>query len=256
MVPPNGMVRVRLLIMQANTGVHELPPSSSYAPDSKDGYTSQALEKAFARHPVARDSTTFPHGRLHVHGPLARSSTTPTRPRRGVATPTRLPTEPQERSMRTHAGGRPPWSHHRPPERRVSSPKRKAPHPRLTSFNTTRPRSEPRPLATRQTNGHFRRKSAIPLPRYRARVFLSSRTPLRIDYATSMGRPSPQTHQLKRELEWWRIVPIHNGRSIYKPIGTAYLHANSSGYGWRAVLNHNPKLQARGIWCFLTFGMT
>jgi hypothetical protein len=54
------------------------------------------------------------------------------------------------------------------------------------------------------------------------------------------------THQLKRDLEWWRIVPYkHNGRSIYKPVETAYLHAESSGYGWIALLNDNPCYQAR-----------
>jgi hypothetical protein len=48
------------------------------------------------------------------------------------------------------------------------------------------------------------------------------------------------THKLKRDLEWWRTVPDqHNGRSIYKPIETAYLHADSSGYGWGPVLNDN-----------------
>jgi hypothetical protein len=57
------------------------------------------------------------------------------------------------------------------------------------------------------------------------------------------------THQLKRDLEWWRTVPDqHSGRSIYKPIETAYLHADSSGYGWGAVLNYNPAYKARGFW--------
>jgi hypothetical protein len=57
------------------------------------------------------------------------------------------------------------------------------------------------------------------------------------------------THQLKRDLEWWRTVPDqHNGRSIYKPIETAYLHADSSGYGWGAVVNDNHAYQARGFW--------
>jgi hypothetical protein len=40
----------------------------------------------------------------------------------------------------------------------------------------------------------------------------------------------------------------HNGRSIYKRIETAYLHADSSGYGWGAVLNDNPNFHARGFW--------
>jgi hypothetical protein len=57
------------------------------------------------------------------------------------------------------------------------------------------------------------------------------------------------THQLKRDLEWWRTMPNrHNGRSIYKPIETAYLHADSSGYGCGAVLNDNHAYQARGFW--------
>jgi hypothetical protein len=56
-------------------------------------------------------------------------------------------------------------------------------------------------------------------------------------------------HQLRRDLEWWRTVPDqHNDRSIYKPIETAYLHADSSGYGWGAVLNDNHAYQARGFW--------
>jgi hypothetical protein len=39
---------------------------------------------------------------------------------------------------------------------------------------------------------------------------------------------------IRRDLEWWRTVPTqHNGWSIYKPIETAYLHADSSDYGWR-----------------------
>jgi hypothetical protein len=56
------------------------------------------------------------------------------------------------------------------------------------------------------------------------------------------------THQLKRDLEWWRTFPDHhNGRSIYKSIETAYLHADSIGYIWGAVLNDNPCYKARGF---------
>jgi hypothetical protein len=40
----------------------------------------------------------------------------------------------------------------------------------------------------------------------------------------------------------------HNGRSIYKPIETMYLHGDSIGYGWGAVLNANPNIQASGFW--------
>eukprot|EP00873_Tetraselmis_striata_P036056 jgi/Tetstr1/456320/TSEL_004100.t1 len=57
------------------------------------------------------------------------------------------------------------------------------------------------------------------------------------------------THQLRRDLEWWTQVPAqHNGRSMYKPVETAYLHADSSSYGWGAVLNNNSAYQARGFW--------
>eukprot|EP00873_Tetraselmis_striata_P000670 jgi/Tetstr1/420934/TSEL_011995.t1 len=35
---------------------------------------------------------------------------------------------------------------------------------------------------------------------------------------------------------------------MYKPVETAYLHADSSSYGWGAVLNNNSAYQARGFW--------
>eukprot|EP00873_Tetraselmis_striata_P022075 jgi/Tetstr1/442339/TSEL_030479.t1 len=55
------------------------------------------------------------------------------------------------------------------------------------------------------------------------------------------------TRQLRRDLEWWVAVPNHNnGRSIYKPVETAYMHVDSSGYGWGAVLNETT--EARGFW--------
>jgi hypothetical protein len=54
---------------------------------------------------------------------------------------------------------------------------------------------------------------------------------------------------LRRDLEWWRTMPSqHNGRSICKPIETAYIHADSSDYGWGAVLYDNPQFRARGFW--------
>eukprot|EP00873_Tetraselmis_striata_P026581 jgi/Tetstr1/446845/TSEL_034323.t1 len=45
------------------------------------------------------------------------------------------------------------------------------------------------------------------------------------------------THPLPRDLEWWVAVPSpNNGRSIYKPVEAVYMHVDSSGYGWGAVL--------------------
>eukprot|EP00873_Tetraselmis_striata_P000020 jgi/Tetstr1/420284/TSEL_001033.t1 len=55
------------------------------------------------------------------------------------------------------------------------------------------------------------------------------------------------THQLRRDLEWWVAVPNHsNGRSIYKPVEATYMHVESSGYGWGAVLNETT--EPRGAW--------
>eukprot|EP00873_Tetraselmis_striata_P013783 jgi/Tetstr1/434047/TSEL_023191.t1 len=52
---------------------------------------------------------------------------------------------------------------------------------------------------------------------------------------------------LRRDLEWWVAVPNNsNGRSIYKPVEKAYMHVDSSGYGWGAVLNETT--EARGFW--------
>eukprot|EP00873_Tetraselmis_striata_P015600 jgi/Tetstr1/435864/TSEL_024752.t1 len=43
-------------------------------------------------------------------------------------------------------------------------------------------------------------------------------------------------------VKWWVTVPNHsNGRSIYKPVETAYMHVDSSGYGWGAVLNETTE---------------
>jgi len=38
----------------------------------------------------------------------------------------------------------------------------------------------------------------------------------------------------------------HNGAPIWRPIENAYLHCDSSGYGWGAVLN--DCVEARGFW--------
>jgi hypothetical protein len=46
---------------------------------------------------------------------------------------------------------------------------------------------------------------------------------------------------------WWTQVPsAKNGRSIFSPIESAYLHCNNFGYGWGALLNE--QLEARGFW--------
>ena len=53
--------------------------------------------------------------------------------------------------------------------------------------------------------------------------------------------------QLRRDLQWWTEVPAQsNGKPIHRPVETAYLHTDSSGYGWGGVLN--GRLEARGFW--------
>eukprot|EP00873_Tetraselmis_striata_P018030 jgi/Tetstr1/438294/TSEL_026861.t1 len=55
------------------------------------------------------------------------------------------------------------------------------------------------------------------------------------------------THQLRRDLQWRTAVPTQaNGRPIHRHVETAYMHCDSSGYGWGAVLN--GRLEARGFW--------
>jgi hypothetical protein len=64
---------------------------------------------------------------------------------------------------------------------------------------------------------------------------------------TGWGGRVRLTYYLKRDLQWWTQVPsANNGRSILSPIETAYLHCDSSGYGWGAMLNE--RLEARCLW--------
>jgi hypothetical protein len=52
---------------------------------------------------------------------------------------------------------------------------------------------------------------------------------------------------LKRDIQWCTRVPsANNGRSIISPIETAYMHCESSCYGWSVVLNE--QVEARGFW--------
>eukprot|EP00873_Tetraselmis_striata_P022200 jgi/Tetstr1/442464/TSEL_003210.t1 len=50
--------------------------------------------------------------------------------------------------------------------------------------------------------------------------------------------------QLRRDLQWWTAMPTQsNGHPIHRHVETAYVHCDSSGYGWGAVLN--GRLEAR-----------
>jgi hypothetical protein len=171
-LPPDGLVRVRLLLMQAHADVHQLPAAGSYATDRQAGDTPQAIKTIPTQRPLARCSPIALHGRFTVHGQLARGSSSPMRPRRGPTTLARPPAQPRQRPLGAHTGGRPPQPYDRPLERRISSSCRQAISPLQKGLNATRPRSDHRPLAIRETTSGVRGKSAISLPRHRASTFL------------------------------------------------------------------------------------
>jgi hypothetical protein len=55
------------------------------------------------------------------------------------------------------------------------------------------------------------------------------------------------TPQLRRDLLWHTQAPNHtNGKNLYRPAETTYIHCDNSCYGWGAVLY--GKLEARGCW--------
>jgi hypothetical protein len=104
-------------------------------------------------------------------------------------------------------------------------------------------------MATHSPTRGLHRKGHVPPPRHCARPLLFTRATQRFGHTHWLGGRVRLTHKLRRDLEWWRTVPNQNNcRSIYKPIETAYLHADSSDYGWGAVLNDNDNYQARGFW--------
>eukprot|EP00873_Tetraselmis_striata_P028203 jgi/Tetstr1/448467/TSEL_035735.t1 len=56
------------------------------------------------------------------------------------------------------------------------------------------------------------------------------------------------TPQLRRDPQWWTLVPSQS-KPIHRPVETAYLHTESSGYGWGGVLNGRLGWRvARGFW--------
>ena len=63
----------------------------------------------------------------------------------------------------------------------------------------------------------------------------------------SWGAKIQLSRQLIRDLEWWRSVPAqNNGRNIFRTTESAFLHTDSSDYGWGAVLNETT--ESRGYW--------
>jgi riboflavin biosynthesis pyrimidine reductase len=56
------------------------------------------------------------------------------------------------------------------------------------------------------------------------------------------------THQLKRDLEWWRTIPKLKRTLNLQTHRDPYPQADSIGVGWGTVLNENPAFQARGFW--------
>eukprot|EP00873_Tetraselmis_striata_P010132 jgi/Tetstr1/430396/TSEL_020206.t1 len=54
----------------------------------------------------------------------------------------------------------------------------------------------------------------------------------------AMWLPVRELQSLAGQAQWWISVPGQsNGKPIHRPMETAYLHTDSSGYGWGGVLN-------------------
>ena len=68
-----------------------------------------------------------------------------------------------------------------------------------------------------------------------------------VDTRKSWSHSVKMTKQLKRDLEWWASVPTQKTSApIWRPVETAYMHCDSSSFGWGAVLNNS--VEARGFW--------
>eukprot|EP00873_Tetraselmis_striata_P027433 jgi/Tetstr1/447697/TSEL_035054.t1 len=138
---------------------------------------------------------------------------------------------------------------HRPEARRVPRPREKLiALAKAARSLLGRAASNKRWLPARQLASFAGKAQFLYLAVTPARFFLRE---LHCVLATRQGWGGrvKMTNQLRRDLEWWTQVPAqHNGRSMYKPVETAYLHADSSSYGWGAVLNNNSAYQARGFW--------
>jgi hypothetical protein len=107
--------------------------------------------------------------------------------------------------------------------------------------------SNARWLPARQLAAFVRKAQFLYLAIAPARFFLRKMHNV-LATRTGLGGRVRLTHQLRRDLEWWRTVPTqNNGQSIYKPVETAYLHAESSDYGWGAVMNDDSNYQPRGF---------
>jgi hypothetical protein len=54
------------------------------------------------------------------------------------------------------------------------------------------------------------------------------------------------TPPLRRDMQWWTHAPNHaNGKNSHRQVEKAYIHCDSLGYGWGAVLY--GKIEARSF---------
>ena len=83
---------------------------------------------------------------------------------------------------------------------------------------------------------------AIPMARFYLRELHDV-----VSSAASWSGTVRLSKQLKRDPERLRKVPEkHNGAPIFKPVESSYMHCDSNGFGWGAVLN--DCIEARGFW--------
>jgi hypothetical protein len=83
---------------------------------------------------------------------------------------------------------------------------------------------------------------AIPMARFYLRELYDV-----VSSAASWSGTVRISKQLKRDLEWWRMVPEkHNGAPIFKPAESSYMQCDSNNFGWGVVIN--DCIKARGFW--------
>eukprot|EP00873_Tetraselmis_striata_P001327 jgi/Tetstr1/421591/TSEL_012535.t1 len=109
-----------------------------------------------------------------------------------------------------------------------------------------RPRHAERQVAPSARAAVTGMAGAVPLSGDPGRKILPAGAPLRV-VGDRWGGRIRMTPQLRRDLHWWTSVPSQSsGKPIHRPVETAYLHTDSSDYGWGGVLN--GRLEAWGFW--------
>jgi hypothetical protein len=182
-MPPIGLVGLSLLLLQANTSVHEPLTAPAYSHAGVYARQRAPAGQTFSpQRSMARYKTPPLHGRLSFLGGLLPRRVTTSTTRLGPARQHRPPTQPQERRVDADASRRPLKINGGYTGRHVSRPTRKTTAARQTRFSPTRPSGFERSLAAHASTSGLRKESSVPLPSHRARPGLFTRAPQRFSH--------------------------------------------------------------------------